>query len=56
LLSRLGSCEFDPVKDFALDLVWPTAGNYNLTVTAVGDTHGREYESAQPMTSNVTVQ
>jgi hypothetical protein len=56
LQSGQGSCEFDPAKDFALDLVWPTAGSYNLAVTAVGDTHGREYKPAQPTTSNVTVQ
>jgi hypothetical protein len=56
LQSAQGSCEFDPAKDFALDLVWPAAGTYNLTVTAVGDTpHGREYKSAQPSTLNVTV-
>jgi lysozyme len=57
LQSGEGSCEFDPVKDFSLDLAWPAAGTYNLTVTAVGDTpHGRAYNSAQPTTLNVTVQ
>jgi hypothetical protein len=57
LQSGQGSCEFDPVKNFALDLLWPAAGTYNLTVTAVGDTpHGRQYKSAQPTTLNVTVQ
>jgi hypothetical protein len=57
LQSGQGYCEFDPVKDISLNLVWPTAGNYNLTVTAVGDTpHHREYKSAQPTTLNVTVQ
>jgi lysozyme len=56
LQSGQGYCEFDPVKDFALDLAWPVAGTYNLTVTAIGDTpHGREYKSAQPTTLNVTV-
>src|ERR1700719_2827237 len=56
LQSGQGSCEFDPVKDFSLDLAWPSAGNYNLTVIAVGDTpHGREYKSAQATTLNVTV-
>jgi hypothetical protein len=56
LQSGQGSCEFDPVKNLALDLVWPAAGNYNLTVTAVGDTpHGRAYNSAQPTILNVTV-
>jgi hypothetical protein len=52
-----GYCEFDPVKNFALDLAWPAAGTYNLAVTAVGDTpHGREYKPPQPTTLNVTVQ
>ncbi|HYL13974.1 MAG TPA: GH25 family lysozyme [Terriglobales bacterium] len=56
LQSGQGYCEFDPVKNLSLDLVWPAAGNYNLTVTAVGDTpHGRAYNSAQPTTMNVTV-
>jgi len=56
LQSGQGYCEFDPVKDLSLDLAWPTAGNYNLTVTAVGDTpHGRQYNSAQPTTLNVTI-
>jgi len=57
LQSAHGSCEFDPVRDFAFDLVWPAAGTFNLAVTAVGDTpHGREYKSAQTSTLlNVTV-
>lgn len=56
LQSGQGSCEFDPLKDLSLNLAWPTAGNYNLTVTAVGDTpHGRQYNSARPTTLNVTV-
>jgi len=51
-----GSCEFDPVKNLGIDLVWPAAGANNLAVTAVSDTHGREYKAAQPTTVNITVQ
>lgn len=55
--SAQGTCEFDPVKDLELKLVWPAAGTYNLTVTAMGDTpHGREYKSPTPTIVVVTVQ
>ena len=51
-----GTCEFDPVKSLALGLVWSAAGANSVAVTAVSDTHGREYKAAQPTTVNVTVQ
>ena len=56
LQSGQGTCEFDPVKSFGIDLLWPVAGANNVTVTAVSDTHGRAYKSAQPTSVNVTVQ
>src|ERR1700682_5479752 len=49
------SVQSDPLKDYALTLVWPTAGTYSLTVTATGDTHHREFKPPTTTTANVTV-
>jgi len=55
-------CQNDPLKNYALKLVWPTAGMYSLTVTASGDTHlqssggtGRQFKPPPTTTVNVTV-
>ncbi len=56
LQSGLGSCEFDPGKAFALDLVWSTAGTYNLTVAAEGDTHLRKYNPPGAAALDISVQ
>jgi hypothetical protein len=52
-----GDCQGDPLQDFVLNLVWPAAGTYNLTVAADGDTpHHREYNPPGATTLNITVQ
>ena len=49
-------CQSDPLKNYALNLVWPTAGTYALTVTATGDTpHHREFKPPPTATADVTV-
>lgn len=49
-------CQNDPLKNYALDFVWPYAGTYSLTVTATGDTpHHREFKPPPTATAGVTV-
>lgn len=40
-----GLCKADPTKDLAIDLTWPSAGNYSVTVSPVGDDHHRSFSS-----------
>lgn len=42
-----GTCEFDPTKDLALRLTWPTAGTHGLSVRVVKDEH-RTFAPAPP--------
>jgi hypothetical protein len=46
-------CWGDPVKPISLDLVWPQAGSYGLSVTPVRDKHGRVFDS--PASAQVPV-
>ena len=32
-------------KDLAIDITWPSAGNYSVTVSPVGDDHHRSFSS-----------
>ncbi len=51
-----GTCTFDPSKEFVISLIWPTPGNYSLTVVPVGDTHDRVFAPApKPTQVNVSV-
>lgn len=51
-----GTCSFDPAKEFVISLVWPTAGNWSLTVVPVKDAHDRVFTPAPPPTQvEVTV-
>jgi hypothetical protein len=34
-----GNCRFDPAKDLALSLTWPSEGNYSVSVMLVKDDH-----------------
>lgn len=53
---RNGTCRFAPKNDLVIGLVWPTAGNYMLTVTPVGDVHDRVFTPApKPTQLNVSV-
>ncbi|MGH7429407.1 MAG: hypothetical protein ACREJ4_13785, partial [Candidatus Methylomirabilaceae bacterium] len=49
-----GTCTFDPTKEFVISLVWPTPGNWSLTVVPVGDTHDRVFTPG-PKPTQVTV-
>jgi len=51
----MGDCKGDPMKNTMLDLSWPAAGSYNLTVTPVRDKHGRVFPDRSKQV-NVTVQ
>lgn len=51
-----GDCWSDPLKDVSLDLAWPAAGAYSLTVTPVRDKHGRIFTPEKPAELDVTVQ
>ena len=48
-------CWSDPLQDLPINLVWPTAGNYNLMVTPVRDKHGRVFGSSDASQVNVGV-
>ncbi len=51
-----GTCTFDPKQEFVISLVWPTPGNWSLSVAPVGDTHDRVFTPAPPVTRlDVTV-
>ena len=45
-----GTCQFDPTKELSIDLTWPTAGSYSLTVSPVSDEHHRTFSPAPPAT------
>lgn len=45
-----GTCTFDPSREFVVGLVWPTAGEWSLTVAPVGDSHDRVFTPAPPPT------
>jgi hypothetical protein len=45
-----GTCQGDPTKDLVINLTWPAAGNYSLTVVPVGDDHHRAFSSAPQIT------
>ncbi|HEY3746987.1 MAG TPA: hypothetical protein VGL17_12125 [Gemmatimonadaceae bacterium] len=46
----LGTCQADPTRDLVINLTWPAAGNYSLTVVPVGDDHHRAFSSAPQIT------
>lgn len=51
-----GTCTFDPKQEFVISLIWPTPGNWSLTVVPVGDTHDRVFTPApKPTQLTVTV-
>ncbi len=50
----VGTCQADPTKDLVINLTWPVAGNYSLTVVPVTDEHHRSFSSA-PQVVPVTV-
>ena len=45
-----GTCQADPTKDLVINLTWPQAGSYSLTVVPVGDDHHRAFSSAPQVT------
>lgn len=49
-----GICRADPTKDLVINLTWPAAGNYTLTVAPISDEHHRSFSSA-PQVTQVTV-
>lgn len=42
----LGTCQGDPSRDLVIDLTWPAAGSYSLSVVPVGDDHHRTFSPA----------
>ncbi len=48
------TCWSDPRKDMVLNLVWPAAGQYTVTVVPLGDKHPRRFDE-QPTLINVSV-
>lgn len=51
-----GDCWSDPLKDVSLDLVWPQAGPYTLSVVPVRDKHGRQFTPETSTKLDITVQ
>jgi hypothetical protein len=49
-----GICKADPTNDLVINLTWPAAGDYSLTVVPVSDDHHRSFSSA-PQVIQVTV-
>jgi hypothetical protein len=45
-----------PSKATALNLTWPSAGNYSLTISPARDKHGRVFDQAQATQVGVAVQ
>jgi hypothetical protein len=56
LLAGQGDCWSDPLKDVSLDLVWPVAGTYTLSVVPVRDKHGRRFMPETSTKLDITVQ
>jgi len=50
-----GACSGDPRKDTAINLTWPSPGQYTVTVTAVRDDHKRVFKEP-PTQVNINVQ
>lgn len=51
-----GTCTFDPSKEFVISLIWPTPGEWSLTVVPLGDAHDRVFAPAPvPTRVGVTV-
>jgi hypothetical protein len=50
-----GSCWADPKKDAAINLTWPSTGQYTLTVAAARDKHNRVFKEP-PTQVNINVQ
>ena len=48
--NRNGTCQFDPAKDLLINLTWPSAGSYTLTVRPVSDEHHRTFSPAPQAT------
>ena len=53
--SGQGDCFSDPLQNLPLNLTWPVAGNYNVTIAPVRDKHGRVFDSADVSVLNVSV-
>lgn len=51
-----GSCSAAPTTTAAFNLTWPTRGDYVLTITPVGDKHGRRFGADSARKVNVKVQ
>ena len=50
------NCSGAPPADTAINLTWPAAGNYTLTVTPRADAHGRSFDASRAASMQVTVQ
>lgn len=51
-----GTCTFDPATDFLISLIWPTPGDWALTVVPVRDAHDRVFTpTPAPTRVGVTV-
>lgn len=51
-----GTCSFDPTKDLTLNVTWPNAGAFNLSVQLVEDDHNRRFLPVpQPLRLTATV-
>ena len=51
--SGQGTCSGTPLASTSINLAWPAAGDYSLTVVPVDDRHGRKFDASR--TSQVTV-
>jgi hypothetical protein len=43
-----GICKSEPMTELLINLTWPIAGNYSLTVVPVGDEHGNQLRAFTP--------
>ncbi|MEW5915579.1 MAG: hypothetical protein AB1762_04205 [Gemmatimonadota bacterium] len=50
-----GTCRFDPKKELPLNVTWPSAGAFNLSVQLVEDDHNRRFTPTPSATHRVTV-
>jgi hypothetical protein len=51
-----GTCWGNPLASTALNLTWPTLGDFLLTVTPIDDKHGRKFEASRATQLNIKVQ
>lgn len=51
-----GTCSGAPLATTSINLAWPAAGDYSVTVVPIDDRHGRKFDASRVTQANVRVQ